>query len=90
MIVALISLALVHSVTHPTSYECGPLEYVEGVRPDGRSRCILAPAGRGENECKRDGDFCGPFPEQPSVAIRIWCARGQRAVVQSERRIVCR
>ena len=89
MIVALISLALVHSVTHPTSYECGPLEYVEGVRPDGRSRCILAPAGRGENECVR-GQRCGPFPEQPSVAIRIWCPRGQRAVVVTERKVACR
>ncbi len=83
---ALISLALVHATTHPSEAMCPVGFYVEGVRPNGVTRCIQVPA---HDVCNTRGG-CDSVAPLVSVPLRVWCSAGQHAVVVDERRIACR
>lgn len=72
----------------PTAATCGPLHWLNGVRPSGEYECRHAPVG---------DDSIGPHGEydtssQPPGVIhgRIYCTGRTRPVVIDERRAACR
>lgn len=89
LFVANLLLQLASALARPERATCPRSWYVEGVPPSGRTRCILAPPGRGENECTVGG-YCGPWRE-PLVALpmRICCDQGTSPRVLDDRRIYC-
>ncbi len=88
---AVMLMLFVVQMPRPSSVRCGDGYYVLGVRPSGRSRCVKAPAGRGENECVR-GTPCR-FTDDvgtSSYPVQLDCVNGFVPLVVDERTIGCR
>ncbi len=81
-------LWLAGMLTRPTSAECRPGFYVNGVRPSGTTECIEAPRGNGADECVR-GKPCTFADDAPRYPIAIVCAAGTAPRVIDARHVRC-
>ena len=63
-------------ITQPSVISCARGYWLEGVRPNGVTRCIKDDFVDPSKECKREGDPCGPWPDAPWYPVRVWCKGG--------------
>lgn len=89
LIAAMLAMLIVIAfVRHgQTTARCDVGEYVEGVRPTGKTRCVRVPAT--ETDC-RGARACHP-DEEPVYTreLEIYCTGGSVPVVVDERTIGC-
>jgi hypothetical protein len=90
LIVMLASLLvrLIAAFTRPSSAICPAGMFVEGVRPTGKTSCVLTPPPG--NDCYRDAPCRGDTSETPRIPIRIYCDPGEQPLVINHRRVECR
>lgn len=75
-------------LAQPVTATCPHGWYVNGVPISGRTSCVLAPTGRGANECVRGGS-CTFTEPQPALPVRIFCESPLVPLVRDDRRIGC-
>ena len=75
-------------LAQPVTAMCPRGWYVNGVPTSGITSCVLAPAGRGDDECVAGGHctFSDPLVALP---LQIYCHRNASPRVLDDRRIGC-
>lgn len=80
-------LRIVAAIARPRVATCPSSFYVDGVRPSGVTSCVSTYDPRPEDTKAACHHAALDVPRLP---VRVWCARGEVAIVVDARTVACR